>query len=351
VRRTDSPGPLPPALEAPSDAGTPQRDAGAIAAEREGPLASHQRRCLDWWDVCQLTLLFVVNQYIVSGGLRLIMGNDVPSESKFLYLIVGQVAAFVFPGVFALVQYRRRSPDLSGHRWPPKLVVPLVLILSLPLVFLLKELAPEPELLCGLPLLMHTAPRASLSTPGLIDVVIIIPLVEEVFFCGVIGRNLVDRYGASRGIVMGSLIFAASRFGGFQLRGALLLGFMCQIVALKYNSLLAPVLLHAVTNLYGYHFDPIRNETALSLAATAAVAGFAVAGLIGHFAPVAHPRSDEVPEVVGTSTPDLPVRTAGKLGGRAAWAIALCVVASLPFYLMLIWHYAAPTRINGMPVR
>jgi membrane protease YdiL (CAAX protease family)/Flp pilus assembly protein TadD len=73
-------------------------------------------------------------------------------------------------------------------------------------------------------------------------------LGEELFFRGFLGRGLVARYGALRGILFTSVLFGLSHIDPVQGSHAVFLGIVLHLVYLAGKSLWVPVLLHILHN-------------------------------------------------------------------------------------------------------
>ncbi|WP_225742778.1 CPBP family intramembrane glutamic endopeptidase [Marinilactibacillus sp. Marseille-P9653] len=78
--------------------------------------------------------------------------------------------------------------------------------------------------------------------------VIAAPIVEEVFFRGVLMNKWSEKYGVWKGILFSSIIFMIIHFNSLFFP-QLILGFLCAVVYTKTKKLIYPILTHALYNL------------------------------------------------------------------------------------------------------
>ena len=78
-----------------------------------------------------------------------------------------------------------------------------------------------------------------------LSVVVVAPIVEELLFRGFILGRLGAKYGFGRAIIISSLIFGLLHV---DVLGAFLFGVVVSLVRLKYDSLIAPTLIHISNN-------------------------------------------------------------------------------------------------------
>lgn len=81
---------------------------------------------------------------------------------------------------------------------------------------------------------------------NIILVVLLVPVVEELVFRGFILGRLAHKYGKTVGIVLSSFIFAILHA---EVLGTFLFAVFCCLLRFKYESLIAPILLHISNNL------------------------------------------------------------------------------------------------------
>ena len=77
------------------------------------------------------------------------------------------------------------------------------------------------------------------------NVVIIVPIIEEIFFRGFLLTSMANKWGIKKAIVISSIFFG---IGHADLIGATLFGFVLSVIYLKTNSLFAPIIIHIANN-------------------------------------------------------------------------------------------------------
>ncbi|WP_208560725.1 CPBP family intramembrane glutamic endopeptidase [Marinilactibacillus kalidii] len=77
--------------------------------------------------------------------------------------------------------------------------------------------------------------------------VIAAPIVEEVFFRGILMNKWSEKYGIWKGIIFSSLVFMIIHFTSLMIP-QLLLGLLCAVVYTKTRKLIYPILTHALYN-------------------------------------------------------------------------------------------------------
>ena len=77
--------------------------------------------------------------------------------------------------------------------------------------------------------------------------VVIAPLIEELFFRGIVLQAWAVRWGLKRGIIFSSLVFAALHFSP-QFLDIFLGGIILSVLFIKYQSLLVPIVFHVINN-------------------------------------------------------------------------------------------------------
>ena len=92
---------------------------------------------------------------------------------------------------------------------------------------------------------------SKMSLPMVVIAVCVFPAVgEELLFRGFIGRGLVGRYGVFVGVLVTSILFGAVHIHPLQSICAAILGVALHLIYLWTKSLLAPMLLHFLNNLF-----------------------------------------------------------------------------------------------------
>jgi len=131
----------------------------------------------------------------------------------------------------------------SVHAWAlAALAVPLlsISVATMPLVVsVLAWLAPD--VLRG----FSSAPDLLSSTSGIVQTVLLAPVVEELVFRGVMLRACAARWGMHGGVLASATAFAVLHFDSL---GALAFGVVMALLYLRTRTLLVPMLCHALHN-------------------------------------------------------------------------------------------------------
>ena len=258
--------PVSPGTQAPSPAGASpaEHDRGGEGTGDSGP--APEGPVLDWWDACQLAVVFVATQYVARRSVHLLAAT---LNSPLLYateVIADQLAVAIFPvaWIFRLQPQARRifhTPNPGGD------ALAVIVALSLPLLCLLNAAFPRALVTYGLPLFDADLGEGNRTTAGLIATCLAGPVIDEVFFRGVLGRCLVLRYRPLLGALLTSGIFAASRLSLSGFVPVFLLGLSCHVLYFACRSIYAPILFHALVNCFTLSFNLIRNDRPLALGA------------------------------------------------------------------------------------
>jgi membrane protease YdiL (CAAX protease family) len=273
---------------------------------------------LDGRDACQVAFVFIATQFIADRAADLLATTAGWPGSNSFTLLAGQLAATALP-IACLFRLRPRALQMLRSPGPGPAELLVVVLLSLPVVCLLEFVSPLGPLTCGLPPLAAASPSSYDTALGLAVMCVIGPAVEEVCFRGLIGPDLVLRYGTFRGTMAGAGLFAATRLGSSELGAAFLLGLACHVAYLGTDSIAAPIVLHGLTNFFGRSFDRVGVDLPLALSALLAVAVLGYAVFAGHWR-----RSDGR-------------RPAGPAVHRIAIDCVVLLIA-LPFYLLLLYR-------------
>jgi membrane protease YdiL (CAAX protease family) len=77
---------------------------------------------------------------------------------------------------------------------------------------------------------------------------LVIPIVEEIFFRGVVYRWLRDKWGIVVGVIVSGLVFGIAHFEPATVVPAIVMGFVLALVYEKSHSLWPPILIHMLNN-------------------------------------------------------------------------------------------------------
>jgi len=83
------------------------------------------------------------------------------------------------------------------------------------------------------------------SILGIVAGIVVVPVIEEFFFRGVMLHAMVSRMGFGKGIWITSLLFG---FAHFEFISATLFGVVLALVYIRYKSLWLPILIHVLNN-------------------------------------------------------------------------------------------------------
>jgi membrane protease YdiL (CAAX protease family) len=308
-------------VEKPSEAAEP-REVGTV--EDRG--LKSEGLVLDWWDACQVVFVFVATQYIVSWGADSL--SPIAGASAFK-LIADQLAVAVFP-VACLFRLQPWTLDTFRGPRPSRGVLLVITVASLPLICLLKATTSGPVFTTGLPVIAAIYPPHYATIVGLLVTCIAGPAIEEIFFRGILGRNLILRYGFLRGMLLTAALFAVIRLDRFQLAPAFLLSVACTLLYYKIRSIYAPILLQGLTSCFGQSINSIDNDRPLLFTAVLAVSALGYVILEGHF---------QSPD--GQLPAALPLFPGYKLRLPVLSPVAALVVvflAPFPFYVIAFTH-------------
>ena len=150
-----------------------------------------------------------------------------------------------------------RLPERPGAASFLLLGVPLVgisflclYIVFLPLSYIVPDLVQNMVLKELVLFSWNGAPDAILANiVSILVIVVLAPVMEEIFFRGFLLNRLNAKYGPVRAVVLSSLLFGLLHAN---ILGATLLGAMLAIVHFRTRSLVAPILAHAGNNAVGF---------------------------------------------------------------------------------------------------
>lgn len=142
-------------------------------------------------------------------------------------------------------------------------VYPVLLILALSLTILtepLTNLIPMPEFFVKI-----FEQALSHDFPTLLLIVIIAPVMEELFFRGIILDGLLENYSPQKSILWSSLLFGLAHLNPWQFIPALILGLLIGWVYWKTKSLLNCMFIHFSVNLSGTILFVTMNDATATM--------------------------------------------------------------------------------------
>jgi len=179
---------------------------------------------------------------------------DSPATQQMM-IFAASASTCVFAFAVAALAHGSAVGRRLAMRWPSLWQTLLVLLLFLPVAIVVSEinnwlLPVVPSF--GLGAMEQAMQQMSrMPLPLMVIAVCVFPAVgEELLFRGFIGRGLVGRYGPLAGVAITSALFGAIHIHPVQAISAGILGVVLHVVYLWTKSLLAPILLHFLNNLF-----------------------------------------------------------------------------------------------------
>lgn len=167
-----------------------------------------------------------------------------------------------------------KSDSFNLHLPNPKLL-PLIILAIVALVFgiilPISDLLPVPENLKES--LIEAASQKGL--PTFITMVLAAPILEELFFRGIMLDGLLKNYKPFTSIFITSLLFGLVHLNPWQFIAGFILGIFIGLTYYKTSSLLYAILIHATANLCGYILRIFSSRDSLDDSAIEMYGGFA----------------------------------------------------------------------------
>ncbi len=210
-----------------------------------------------------LWVLAFASSAVWVGVLSGLAGGFDELQGKVWLLFVGQLALWAVYGIGPLVLARSAEAHdpstsvadvLKLHFDPVQVAVGAVLgvliqFVVIPLVYLpLQGLLDEDEVGEVAENLIETAGTPLDIALLFVMIVIMAPIVEELFFRGVVLPSLVGWIGMVPGVLLSSLWFAGSHLQGLQFPGLLAVGLALGVIRVKTKSLLPAISMHMAFN-------------------------------------------------------------------------------------------------------
>lgn len=101
---------------------------------------------------------------------------------------------------------------------------------------------------------------SSINIENIISTVLIGPIIEEIMFRGIMYNEALKKYSNMKAIIIVTVIFSLFHFNIFQSLYALALGFILIYVYLKNKTIIAPIIVHASSNLTTNLYVIIKNN-------------------------------------------------------------------------------------------
>ncbi len=217
-----------------------------------------------FWQAVNLIVLYIFLQSLIDFPLALYdyqYGTDWLREPWLkLPVFFGTTFVILFLGTrLSGLPFREIFP-LKSFRWP---VMPLVFLLLVSLQFFMNEITVHVEKALPPPgWFLELFERLFESDfgiwGGILRVVVLAPIVEELIFRGVIFSGFQRIYPVFWAILFSALLFALFHLNPWQLMPTFLLGLMVGYIRWRTGSLLAAIFTHALHN--GMIFLSVVNQ-------------------------------------------------------------------------------------------
>lgn len=219
-----------------------------------------------FWQAVNLIVLYIFLQTLIDFPLALYdyqYGTDWLQEPWLkLPVFLGTTFIILSLGVrFSGLSYREIFPLKTFH-WP---VIPALLFALVPMQFFMNEISLSVDKLLPPPgwfmeLFARLFESDSGIWSGVLRVVVLAPIIEELIFRGVIFSGFQRIYSAFWAIFFSALLFSLFHLNPWQLGPTFLLGLLLGFVRLRTGSLLAAIFTHALHN--GMIFLSVLNQEA-----------------------------------------------------------------------------------------
>lgn len=219
-----------------------------------------------FWQAVNLIVLYIFLQTLIDFPLALYdyqYGTDWLQEPWLkLPIFFGTTFVILFLGIrFSGLPYREIFPLKTFH-W---LVIPALLFALVPMQFFMNEISLSVDKLLPPPgwfmeLFARLFESDSGIWSGVLRVVVLAPIIEELIFRGVIFSGFQRIYSAFWAIFFSALLFSLFHLNPWQLGPTFLLGLLLGFVRLRTGSLLAAIFTHSLHN--GMIFLSVINQEA-----------------------------------------------------------------------------------------
>lgn len=197
-----------------------------------------------------LVLLFLI--FIVVGISIVTLSRILHVERHTIVLSVPLISM----GIMVVYGFKKTNASCSGvfpfRSFPVVLLIPLVLtmigvsIIGSEIDNLFRTVFPIPEEIAAI---LTDIARARIGLwRTILFTVILVPLVEEMFFRGLVLRGFLSRYGVAKAIIVSALLFAVAHRNPWQFFGAAIGGTILAWVFVNTRSLLPCIFFHALNN-------------------------------------------------------------------------------------------------------
>lgn len=202
----------------------------------------------------------------VGGGLDLVTGKNVMTSDYFqlVCMLVFQLAFLAVPIIYCTCVKKVRPQLLSPITKPAPEVF---LSIALPFITLLGFFLPAQYFGIGLDKIGYNLnPGVDLSSPGKMVLGIIVmcvaaPIAEELIFRGFLLSGLKTQFNDYVAALLCALSFTFMHMNPEQTVYQFFLGYTCALTALKCRNLIAPMIIHSLSNLVAVLLGiPVLNK-------------------------------------------------------------------------------------------
>lgn len=250
-------------------------DRGASSLVDELVKASHPRpvACSNFALALGVCLLALIVQAVAFGyfGRRLR-----PFSMMTGGTIVLLISSLVFWLVAHLVLTAKHQDDrhrVVGLRWPGSWHMLLAALLVLPnlicITFVTNSIMSyqSVKLVAAINFERLDAAYQQIAMEPWVTVILVgcvVPAIsEELFFRGMIGRGLIKAYGVVTGVLITSIFFGLFHVDPIRILATFILGVALHWVYLTTKSLIAPIMMHALNNLFSFTISRLSQQGVL----------------------------------------------------------------------------------------
>lgn len=212
----------------------------------------------DFFATIGVFVLSVMVGSVLSVVLMKIKGEEMlTSDVTFVYYLVQMLP----PIAFLLWRRHRAGRDSGIHFGLRRLNLPMILWGVVLVVA--SGIVIEP-LLALFPTEAYEGVQQAIGLGGwaILSSVIAAPILEEVFFRGLVFESCRERMGRGGALLMSALLFGAIHIVPVQMINAFVVGLILGYVYLKTRSLLAAIIIHAVNNAIAYATMALFGDSA-----------------------------------------------------------------------------------------
>lgn len=221
-----------------------------------------------WMDLLATVGVFALSVVVGSFLLASMMqtrGVAAPTpDMTFIYYLIQML-----PPICFVMWLRRRAGLGNAVRWGAKSVNAPIILWGF-LLLMATSIVLEP-LLSLFPTGAYENVTDSLGLGGwaILSTVVAAPVLEELFFRGLVLESCRERFGSRVAVLVSALLFGLIHIVPVQMVNAFVVGIILGYIYLKTGSLLSVIILHAINNAIAYvtlaYFGDVADVTVRSL--------------------------------------------------------------------------------------